>query len=121
MTDPLTGLYNRRVLESHIDTELEKISNMKGARKTDSFHELSILMIDIDNFKKVNDTYGHQFGDDVLKNIAFRLKTIPAKMILQPVLAGRNFALFSLILPKKKPARLLRKFAQAFRLENSIT
>ena len=60
--DPLTGLYNRRFLESNINQVLEKN------------RELSVLMIDIDNFKIINDTYGHQFGDDVIKNISFAIK-----------------------------------------------
>ncbi len=60
--DPLTGLYNRRLLESSINSVLEK------------GQELSVLMIDIDNFKNVNDTYGHQFGDDVIKNVSFSIK-----------------------------------------------
>ncbi len=62
--DPLTGLYNRRLLESSIDQQLEK----SGKR------ELSVMMIDIDNFKHINDTYGHQFGDDVIKNVSFAIK-----------------------------------------------
>ncbi len=74
VTDPLTGLYNRRILESQIDAELEKLANVRGARKTDPLHELSILMIDIDDFKKINDTYGHQFGDDALRNVSFSIK-----------------------------------------------
>lgn len=64
VTDPLTGLYNRRVLEASIEKGLEKNSE----------NGVSILMIDIDNFKSINDQYGHQFGDDVLKNISFAVK-----------------------------------------------
>lgn len=62
--DPLTGLYNRRFLETNINQALEQGDH----------YELSILMIDIDNFKKINDTYGHQFGDDVIKNVSFSIK-----------------------------------------------
>ncbi|MDA8304007.1 MAG: GGDEF domain-containing protein [Deltaproteobacteria bacterium] len=58
--DPLTGIYNRR----HFDAVLDKIyseNNDDGA--------LSIMIIDIDHFKKFNDTYGHDVGDEVLKTV----------------------------------------------------
>lgn len=66
VTDALTGLYNRRYFESHIRTML---SNSNFAPST-----LSVLMIDIDHFKKVNDTYGHQSGDAVIQEVANRLR-----------------------------------------------
>lgn len=56
--DPLTGLYNRRSMQ---DFFMEIMREEK---------EFSLIMCDIDNFKKVNDTYGHDFGDIVLKEIA---------------------------------------------------
>ena len=62
--DPLTGLYNRRFLEPGINTALERSGEIG----------ISVLMIDIDNFKAINDTYGHPFGDDVLKNVSFIIK-----------------------------------------------
>lgn len=62
--DPLTGLYNRRFLETNINQALEQSDR----------YELSVLMVDIDNFKIINDTYGHQFGDDVIKNVSFAIK-----------------------------------------------
>lgn len=56
--DPLTGLYNRRSMQDFFDHAI---------RTEEKF---SLIMCDIDNFKKVNDTYGHDFGDVVLKEIA---------------------------------------------------
>jgi len=61
-TDPLTGLANRRTLMLRAEQELAR------AKRYGS--ELSLLMADIDFFKKVNDTYGHQAGDVVLKKLA---------------------------------------------------
>ncbi|MCK9454274.1 MAG: diguanylate cyclase [Sulfurimonas sp.] len=61
-TDPMTKLYNRRYF-TEISKEVLNIS------KREKKH-LSILMIDIDRFKRVNDTYGHQFGDEVLINLS---------------------------------------------------
>lgn len=58
-TDPLTGLYNRSTLSAIFDRE-----SVLAKRKNSTF---SVLMLDIDHFKKVNDTYGHAVGDEVLK------------------------------------------------------
>ncbi|NMA93187.1 MAG: GGDEF domain-containing protein [Clostridiales bacterium] len=66
LTDALTGLYNRRFLSASIDEE------MRRAYETGS--RLTLAMLDIDHFKKVNDTYGHEYGDEVLFNIAQIMK-----------------------------------------------
>ena len=59
ITDPLTGIYNRGYLEEHLAQEIKRARRYKRS--------LSLIMCDIDFFKKVNDTYGHQAGDQVLK------------------------------------------------------
>lgn len=64
-TDAVTGLYNRHYLTSHLDTRLQSAQSQGKA--------LSVLMMDIDHFKKVNDTYGHAVGDLVLKEFASRI------------------------------------------------
>ena len=61
MRDPLTGAYNRRYLEATLPMEVT------SARR--SQHPLSALLIDLDHFKQVNDTYGHPIGDIVLKQV----------------------------------------------------
>lgn len=61
-TDELTGLFNRR--------ELNKIAEMEFNRANRFKRDYSMLMIDLDNFKIVNDTYGHNIGDEVLKHNA---------------------------------------------------
>ncbi len=60
--DSLTQLYNRRFFLSRLDTEIER------ARRTQQ--SLSLLLIDVDHFKSINDTYGHATGDDVLERLA---------------------------------------------------
>jgi len=59
--DPLTGLFNRRYMEESLDRELHR------ARR--SGPPLSVVMMDIDHFKKFNDTYGHEAGDVVLRSV----------------------------------------------------
>ena len=61
-TDALTGLLNRRALTERITAEMER------ALRYDS--SMALLMIDLDHFKRVNDTYGHLVGDDVLRDVA---------------------------------------------------
>jgi two-component system cell cycle response regulator len=61
ITDGLTGLWNRRYLELSLRKEIERASRFK--------RPLSVLMVDIDRFKRVNDRYGHQRGDEVLVEV----------------------------------------------------
>ena len=65
ITDPLTGLYNRRYMETHLATLVQ--------RATDRGRPISLLVIDIDYFKAVNDTHGHEAGDEVLREFGDRL------------------------------------------------
>jgi len=65
VTDSLTGLYNRRYLESHF----ERISG----RLKEEGKAISLLMLDIDHFKLVNDAHGHDAGDQVLQAVAKRI------------------------------------------------
>jgi two-component system, cell cycle response regulator len=67
LTDPLTGLFNRRYMETHVGTLVER-SAARGKA-------LSLLILDIDFFKPINDSFGHDAGDDVLREFAERLKT----------------------------------------------
>src|SRR6266511_1988532 len=66
ITDALTGLFNRRYMESHVGTLVEQAST-RGK-------PLTVLVLDIDYFKSINDTYGHDAGDDVLREFSIRIK-----------------------------------------------
>jgi diguanylate cyclase (GGDEF)-like protein len=60
--DPLTGTFNRRYMESTLDRELLR-ARRKGS-------QVGLILVDLDHFKKLNDSYGHQAGDEVLKSAA---------------------------------------------------
>ena len=62
VTDPLTGLYNRRYMETHLQIQM--------ARAKQEDRPISLLMIDIDFFKQINDAHGHDAGDKILKQFA---------------------------------------------------
>ena len=102
----LTKLYNYRYIEERLEYEMNSVN--KG-----SLDELSVLMLDIDYFKEVNDTYGHQSGNDVLQMLARILK----QHVPQNGIVGRyGGEEFVYILPgmSKNDAKL---FAEQIRLE----
>ncbi|MFK7839583.1 MAG: PleD family two-component system response regulator [Bdellovibrionales bacterium] len=94
LTDSLTSLYNRRYLEVHLEKLLEKNRHDQKL--------LAVLMIDIDHFKSVNDTYGHNVGDEILKIFAQRLKESLRPTDLIARLGGEEF---TVILPDVSVAR----------------
>ena len=65
-TDPLTGLFNRRALTEKLEQEMDRAARYAT--------RLTCLMIDIDNFKQINDTYGHLTGDRILRQISGLLR-----------------------------------------------
>ncbi|WP_341368725.1 diguanylate cyclase [Yoonia sp. BS5-3] len=83
ITDPLTGLYNRRYMEPHLARMAEQAS-------TDGL-ELAVMMLDIDHFKTVNDTYGHAAGDRVLVQMADRLRENLRAIDLVARVGGEEF------------------------------
>ncbi len=82
ITDPLTGLHNRRYMESHLRTLVDEAEGGKP---------LSLLVVDIDYFKSVNDTYGHAAGDKVLKEFAARMRKNIRGIDLACRLGGEEF------------------------------
>ena len=82
-TDGLTGLYNRRYVTRH----LASLAQSKGTDDNDTAQ----IMVDIDHFKSVNDTYGHDVGDEVLKEISKRLQLVVRGQDLASRLGGEEF------------------------------
>ena len=85
VTDGLTGLHNRRYLDTHLQTLVER-ARSRG-------RELSLLITDIDKFKSINDTYGHDAGDDVLREFARRLRQNVRGMDLACRFGGEEFVI----------------------------
>ncbi|MEM1364917.1 MAG: PleD family two-component system response regulator [Pseudomonadota bacterium] len=105
VTDGLTGLFNRRYFDSHLAT----ILNRATARNK----PLTVLLTDIDHFKAVNDTYGHQAGDDVLKEFAARIKRNIRTVDLACRYGGEEFAI---VMPDTDMA-LAKVVAERLRIE----
>jgi two-component system cell cycle response regulator len=83
ITDGLTGLHNRRYLERHLATLVQQA----GARS----RALSLLILDIDHFKTINDGYGHAAGDDVLREFSRRVRKAVRGIDLACRLGGEEF------------------------------
>ncbi|MDO9353843.1 MAG: sensor domain-containing diguanylate cyclase [Solirubrobacteraceae bacterium] len=88
ITDPLTGLANRRHLDAVLDRACAQVAKGHGT--------LSVMMIDIDHFKKLNDTHGHQAGDDVLKLVA---KTLERDLRAGDLAARYGGEEFTIVMP----------------------
>ncbi len=97
--DPLTDLLNRRAILQSLAKEL--------APSGDSGNRLIVAMIDIDHFKIINDTYGHQAGDDVLIELSKFLKTNLSQHAILGRFGGEEFLLILPLSPKEDPLALL--------------
>ncbi|PPD35882.1 MAG: hypothetical protein CTY19_02225 [Methylomonas sp.] len=86
LEDPLTGLGNRRMLQKRLKEEIERIRRYN----TDEF---SLLIIDIDYFKNINDSYGHLIGDEVIKAISQKLTDFTRTMDDVIRWGGEEFAI----------------------------
>ncbi|EAR07964.1 sensor domain-containing diguanylate cyclase [Reinekea blandensis] len=84
-TDGLTQLYNRAYWEEMLSNEFK--------RQKRHAHDLSLIMFDIDHFKKVNDTYGHQVGDDVIRAVAEEVRHNSRNTDIAGRYGGEEFAL----------------------------
>ena len=85
ITDPLTGLYNRRYLDSHLRSV---VSRAVGTAKP-----VCLLLFDIDYFKGINDSYGHDAGDDVLRDFSDRIRRGVRGIDLVARYGGEEFVL----------------------------
>jgi diguanylate cyclase (GGDEF)-like protein/PAS domain S-box-containing protein len=85
-TDPLTELYNRRAFLDYVVQEIARLSRFESL-------SAALLMIDLDYFKRVNDTYGHSTGDKVLQQFAHTVRQASRTIDLPARLGGEEFAI----------------------------
>ena len=104
-TAPLTGLYNRRYFVEHAEKEFNRAKRHN--------HDLSLISLDIDYFKRINDTYGHLVGDSVLKALSNRLLPLIRREDIIARIGGEEF---SIHLPNTSKNTALR-IAERLRLE----
>ncbi len=112
LTDGLTGLYNHRHFQERLAEEF---------RKAERFSEpLSLILTDIDHFKKVNDTYGHPAGDAVLKGFSGIIRETVREIDIPARYGGEEFAIMALKADAgeaRKIAERIRKRVEAHRFE----
>lgn len=105
--DPLTGLLNRRAFDHLLGVELSR-ANREG-------YHLTLAILDVDNFKRINDTHGHPCGDEVLTALARTLRENKRSYDVAARIGGEEFAV---ILPSAGPNRsqaMLERVLSAFR------
>ncbi len=102
--DQLTGLYNRRFLEQALENIVAGILRRETV--------LGVLMCDIDFFKKVNDTYGHDVGDEVLKGVAKLLKENVRKADIVARFGGEEFIILLVDIRKGEAIKVAEKLCK---------
>lgn len=98
ITDQLTSLYNRYKLDDALSIEMERANK-------DNTYQFGIILIDLDHFKQINDTYGHQIGDSVLRSVASIIKITLSSIGIAGRWGGEEFLI---IIPEADSETLLR-------------
>ena len=111
--DPLTGLPNRRMFREHLDIAL--------AQAQHSGHKLALMFLDLDRFKEINDTHGHDAGDVLLQTAAQRLRSCVRESDMVARLGGDEFTLILTGMDSTErldaiSQALLRRLAEPFHL-----
>lgn len=104
ITDELTGIANRRHFEWRLSEEIERARRYQ--------YPLSALMLDLDHFKQVNDTHGHQVGDLVLQQIAQRLKKVLRRTDFLARYGGEEFIVIAPQTPADRALILAERLRQ---------
>jgi len=102
--DGLTGIHNRRYFEMRFPEELERAARFQG--------RMSVIMVDIDNFKRLNDEFGHLLGDEVLRAVSGIFKQHLRKMDVVCRYGGEEFAMLVLETSGENALRIAEKLRQ---------
>jgi len=110
--DALTGLANRRAFTRHIRMEMERVERGNG--------QVSIAVLDIDDFKQVNDTYGHACGDEVLRGLAQVMRENTRAYDVAARIGGEEFALILPGAAALSTKALVERMLEAFRTRSFL-
>ena len=114
-TDPLTGTRNRRYLFENIQRDIAQATRAHLEGHDQSERDLIFYVIDLDNFKKVNDVYGHDVGDRVLIEAARRISSAIRNSDLLVRWGGEEFLVVSRFTDRRQGAILAERILDAFR------
>ncbi len=112
-TDALTGLANRAAFEERLEQEIERVVRYG--------HPLSLALLDLDDFKQVNDLYGHLAGDDALRRVGRELAGAIRRVDLAARLGGEEFAVLLPETGTTEALALVRRLGGAIRLPSDDT
>jgi diguanylate cyclase (GGDEF)-like protein len=104
-TDSLTGLYNRRMLRNFLALEMDRARHYQ--------RPLSLILFDLDHFKRINDRYGHPVGDEVLKTVAQLVQTQLRSADLLVRWGGEEFIILAAATDKVGASRLAESIRHA--------
>lgn len=115
--DSLTGLPNRRLMRERLSQEIKKAHRMK--------QRLALMFIDLDRFKEINDTLGHEMGDELLKDTARRLVASVRESDTVARLGGDEFTIILTDLdscgnPERVANQLIQRFSEPFELDGEL-
>lgn len=110
--DALTDMYNHRTFQEYFDTIIEQVSRADRS--------LQLAILDIDDFKKINDTFGHSVGDIILKRIASKIKTMVTAEDITARYGGEEFAVILTNKTMKQSLRLLESIRKTIQDEMHI-
>jgi len=116
LRDVLTGLRNRRYLEEFMEAEVPRLLRSwhpSNTSKDNTPRSLTIIMLDLDHFKAVNDTHGHPAGDEVLKQVAQLLRDNTRKPDLLVRWGGEEFVILVLDAPRSLPMIAANRIREA--------
>ena len=103
ITDGLTKLYNRREIQNRINDATARFNG----QAEEPLSAVSLIMLDIDNFKHINDTFGHKLGDDVLMGISDMLKSVIADNMPEAMAGRWGGEEFMVLLPEVSEQRAM--------------
>lgn len=124
MTDSLTGLGNRRMMYQYLEKDVGRVNRAYISLETDLLnlpdiqkHDLQFYLVDIDDFKSINDRYGHTVGDKVLIQISQILTAVSREGDYVVRYGGEEFLLVMRDTPRSESALIAERIQQAFHSE----